>query len=93
MIRTAKALGVLLTVAVTAWLAGVGFTIGFGETAASIALVPEIKETVDLNTTRIGVLEDSVSSASSQRRRIICISRIAATGELLNAFDLDLRCP
>ena len=88
-----KALFWIVIGAITTFGAGFGMAFGVGDAQNNLALIPEMSETITEHTSRISNLEDSVSSASTQRRRIICIGRIAATGETLPAFELDARCP
>ncbi len=93
LVPAAKPFGIIMTVAVSAWFAGVGFTVGFGETAASIALVPEIKATLERHTTRIVEVEQRLGRAEAASERILCLVRLAATNEVMNPLDVDRECP
>lgn len=88
-----RALFWIIIGAITIFGAGVGWSQGYGEARAAITLVPSIRDSVRVNTSRIDVLEDSVNAGSRQRVRILCLSEITAAGEIVPAFELNRRCP
>ncbi len=88
-----KALFWIIVGAITVFGAGVGWSAGQGEIWDTVELVPAIRDSVRVNTSRIGMLEDSVNFGSRQRERILCLSEITAAGEIVPAFELNRRCP
>tara|TARA_Y100000310_G_scaffold185805_1_gene185869 strand:+ start:1204 stop:1512 length:309 start_codon:yes stop_codon:yes gene_type:complete len=93
LVPAAKPLGIIITVAVSAWFAGVGFTIGFGETSASIKLVPEIKLTLDLHATRILEVEQRLGRAESASSRLLCLVTLSVTEGVMDPLDVERECP
>ncbi len=73
--------------------AAAGAIAAVSDGASNITLIPELRIQVTQNTGRINVLEDSVNAGSRQRRRILCLSEISASGEIVPVFELNRRCP
>ena len=84
-------LGVIMGLLVTGWLGGVGFTLGFGETAASIKMVPAIQDSLNIHATRIVAVERRLDRAEASSSRMMCLMEMTATGELVMAAELDRR--
>lgn len=82
-------LGVILGLLVTGWFGGVGFTVGFGETSASIKMVPEIKATLELHDLRFVEVEARLERAEASSSRMMCLMELTATGERVLAVELD----
>lgn len=93
LVPAAKPFGIIIAVAVSAWFAGVGFTVGFGETAASIQMVPAIQDSLNVHASRIVAVESRLDRAEAASIRILCLVRLAATNEVMNPLDVDRECP
>ncbi len=97
LVPAAKAMGVIVTLSVGAFMAGVGAVLGFGEYAGLPEAVAalEMKETdtaTALATLRVE-FDAAVEKAEEDRRRIMCLVEITATGEVVLAAQLESRCP
>ena len=93
----AKALGVIVTLSVGAFMAGVGAVLGFGEYAGlpeSVASLEVKEETTSsaLATLRIE-FDEAVLEAAADRQNILCLVRLTATQEVLSPLEVNARCP
>ncbi len=97
MVPSAKALGVIVTLAVGAFMAGVGAVLGFGDYADLPEEVAGLHMQADSTEVGLGALrvefDQAVVLAEDDRRRILCIVRLNATGVRMLASDLDVACP
>lgn len=73
--------------------AGAAAVMGFGETADNIALVPQMKITLDANVLRLDAVEISIEDAEEARNRILCIVSLNATVGTIVPSLLDEECP
>ena len=100
MVETAKAVvpagKALLWVgtAVTgAFMAGVGATLNFGETADSLKAVPVMQAEIADARTRVSRLERQVNGNAQELTRIRCLARLSATGQTVDPLEIDDICP
>ncbi len=97
MVPSAKALGVIVTLAVGAFMAGMGAVLGFGEYADLPEEVAGLQ--VQANRTEVGLealrveFDEAVVVAEDDRARILCLLEVTASGELLLAAQINSRCP
>lgn len=75
------------------FLAGIGFTTGTGDVAQAVDEVPVILDSLQSHSTRISRLEARSTMAENDRRRILCLVTLTATGEELSPLEVAERCP
>ena len=90
MVPSTKALGVIVSLAATAFMAGVGFVLGFGEYARLpedvITLQVQTDRTDDALATLRIEFDESVVEAARERGQILC-------EEVLSPVEVNRRCP
>lgn len=85
-VPSGKALVWIVGTAATTFAAGLGVAFGFGETADNIEAIPAMKAQVEENTDAIVNLQDG-------QDRLLCVSTLTATGEVLTPLEVQQRCP
>lgn len=95
-----KAMGWLLGAAAICYMAGVGSVAVFGEYRELPATVEEFQDTVRAvgrvaaeNRDAIEEITDSLSLIRRDVTRIRCLSRLTATGQTVQVFEIDTICP
>ena len=92
-VPSAKAIGVVVTIAAGAFLAGVGAVLNWGEYTdlpADVSLLQEQRVAADGT---IAELAEGLEDAALERARILCLVRLTATGETLSPLEVTERCP
>ena len=92
-VPSAKAIGVVITIAAGAFMAGVGAVLNWGEYTdlpAEVSLLQEQRVVADDN---IAELAEGLEEAAMERARILCLVRLTATGETLSPLEVTERCP
>lgn len=92
-VPSAKAIGVVVTIAGGAFLAGVGAVLNWGEYTdlpQDVALLQDQRVAADNNITE---LTEGLEEAAMERARILCLVRLTATGETLSPLEVTERCP
>jgi hypothetical protein len=92
-VPSAKAIGVVVTIAAGAFLAGVGAVLNWGEYTdlpADVSLLQEQRVAADGT---IAELAEGLEEAALERARILCLVRLTATGETLSPLEVTERCP
>jgi hypothetical protein len=92
-VPSAKAIGVVVTVAAGAFMAGVGAVLNYGEWTdlpAEVSLLQEQRISADDN---IAELAEGLEEAAMERARILCLVRLTATGEVMSPLEVTERCP
>lgn len=99
-VPSGKALIWLIVTGISVFLAGVGFTLRSNEytslPAQHAALEMEqdsLEHVVQENRISIALLRAQVDSASADRRQILCLVTLTATGEQLTPLQVRQRCP
>lgn len=93
LVPTGKGIVWLAGAAISMFLAGVGFTMQFGEYKELPGDVAVLETTVSTNSKDIQELRQTVESTTRELRRIRCLTRLAATGQTVNPLDIDEVCP
>ena len=92
-VPSAKAIGVMVTVAAGAFMAGVGAVLNYGEWTdlpQDVALLQDQRVAADQSIAELG---DGLEEAATERARILCLVRLTATGEVLSPLEVTERCP
>jgi hypothetical protein len=92
-VPSAKAIGVVITIAAGAFMAGVGAVLNWGEYTdlpQDVAVLQEQRISADDN---IAELAEGLEEAAMERARILCLVRLTATGETLSPLEVTERCP
>ena len=92
-VPSAKAIGVMVTVAAGAFMAGVGAVLNYGEWTdlpQDVALLQDQRVAADQS---IAELTEGLEEAATERARILCLVRLTATGEVLSPLEVTERCP
>ena len=92
-VPSAKAIGVVFTVAAGAFMAGVGAVLNWGEYTdlpQEVAQLQRQRVSADLSIAELG---DGLEEAATERARILCLVRLTATGEVLSPLEVTERCP
>jgi len=92
-VPSAKALGLMATVAGGAFMAGAGVVLSWGEWTdlpADVALLQDQRVVADRS---IAELAEGLEEAALERARILCLVRLTATGEPLSPLEVTERCP
>lgn len=74
------------------FLAGVGFTVKTGDFAELPAQVESIVEIQNKQGFAIDSLRNGMSEAREDRARILCLARLSAIGQTVNALEIDEIC-
>lgn len=92
-VPSAKAIGVMVTVAAGAFMAGVGAVLNYGEWTdlpQDVALLQDQRVAADQSIAELG---EGLEEAATERARILCLVRLTATGEVLSPLEVTERCP
>jgi hypothetical protein len=92
-VPSAKAVGVVLTIAGGAFMAGVGAVLNWSEWTdlpQDVALLQDQRIAADDN---IAELAEGLEEAAMERARILCLVRLTATGEVMSPLEVTERCP
>lgn len=92
-VPSAKAIGVVVTIAGGAFMAGIGAVLNWGEYTdlpADVSILQEQRISADEN---IAELAEGLEEAARERARILCLVRLTATGEVLSPLEVTERCP
>ncbi len=83
----------LIAGAVSVFMAGVGVTLNVSDFSDLPETVETMQITVDRNETNIRVLRIRADSATANRKRILCLVTLTATGEEISPLEVNARCP
>ena len=92
-VPSAKAIGVVITLSVGSFLAGVGAILNWSEYTdlpQEVALLQDQRVAADQSIAELG---DGLEEAATERARILCLVRLTATGEVLSPLEVTERCP
>jgi hypothetical protein len=92
-VPSAKAVGVVFTIATGAFMAGIGAVLNWGQYTdlpQEVSLLQEQRVSADLS---IAELAEGLEEAATERARILCLVRLTATGEVLSPLEVTERCP
>jgi hypothetical protein len=92
-VPTAKAIGVVVTVAAGAFMAGVGAVLNWSEYTdlpAEVSLLQDQRIAADESIAELG---EGLEEAATERARILCLVRLTATGEVMSPLEVTERCP
>ena len=92
-VPSAKAIGVVVTIAAGAFMAGIGAVLNWGEWTdlpQDVAQLQQQRISADDN---IADLAEGLEEAAMERARILCLVRLTATGEVLSPLEVTERCP
>jgi hypothetical protein len=92
-VPSAKAIGVVVTIAAGAFMAGIGAVLNWGEWTdlpQDVAQLQQQRISADDN---IAELAEGLEEAAMERARILCLVRLTATGEVLSPLEVTERCP
>lgn len=93
LVPSAKAMGVIFTLAAGAFMAGVGAVLGFGEYADLPEDVAVLQSNAVVDGAAIASLRRDMTSAARERTQILCLVRLTAEGEPLSPLQVNERCP
>ncbi len=88
-VPAAKALSVIATLSVGAFMSGVGVILWFGDTAANVALVPGIVQTQVAFRTQLGVFQTRLDEGDLARLQILCLVRLTVSGEVPTPLEVQ----
>lgn len=88
-----KALAFLIAGAASVFMAGVGVTLNVSEFSDLPETVVAMEATVSRNEANIRVLRVRADSATADRKKILCLVALTATGEEVSPLEVTLRCP
>jgi len=92
-VPSAKALTVVVTISVGAFMAGMGVVLNWSEyndLPTDVAILQEQRISADAS---IVELTEGLEDAAEERGRILCLVRLTATGETLSPLEVTERCP
>ena len=92
-VPSAKAVGVVLTIAGGAFMAGVGAVLNWSEWTdlpQEVSLLQDQRIAADESIAELG---EGLEEAAMERARILCLVRLTATGEVMSPLEVTERCP
>ena len=92
-VPSAKAIGVVVTLSVGSFLAGVGAILNWSDYTdlpQDVALLQGQRVAADESITE---LAEGLEEAAMERARILCLVRLTVTGEVLSPLEVTERCP
>ena len=92
-VPSAKAIGVVVTVATGAFMAGIGAVLNWGEYTDLPQDVAQLQQQRVAAAASIAELGEGLEEAATERARILCLVRLTATGEVLSPLEVTERCP
>jgi hypothetical protein len=92
-VPSAKAVGVVVTIAAGAFMAGIGAVLNWGEYTDLPQDVAQLQEQRVAADESITELAEGLEEAATERARILCLVRLTATGEVLSPLEVTERCP
>ena len=92
-VPSAKAIGVVLSLSVGSFLAGVGAVLNLGEWENLPDAVAQLQGQRVSADRSIADLAEGLEEAALERARILCLVRLTATGEALSPLEVTERCP
>ena len=92
-VPSAKAIGVVITLSVGSFLAGVGAILNWSEYTDLPQEVALLQDQRVAAAESIAELGDGLEEAATERARILCLVRLTATGEVLSPLEVTERCP
>ncbi len=93
-VPSAKALSVIVGFAVTAFLAGAGFVLGWSDYSNLPTDVSELQAQMLVADSTMTELKTGLSTAHDERHQILCLVRLTATaGRTLTPLEVQERCP
>jgi|TARA_R100001594_G_scaffold12687_1_gene27994 hypothetical protein len=93
-VPSAKALSVITGFAVTAFLAGAGFVLGWSDYSDLPMDVLELQTEMMVVDSTMAELKEGIQQAHNERHQILCLVRLTATeGKGLTPLEVQERCP
>tara|TARA_R110000824_G_scaffold157971_3_gene331533 strand:- start:2108 stop:2419 length:312 start_codon:yes stop_codon:yes gene_type:complete len=93
-VPSAKALSVITGFAVTAFLAGAGFVLGWSDYSDLPMDVLELQTEMMVVDSTMTELKEGIQQAHNERHQILCLVRLTATeGKGLTPLEVQERCP
>ena len=93
LVPTGKALSIIATTAVGAFLAGVGWITTTGEVRKAVEAMPSMQLEIGILEDQMVEVQEEIEDARSDRQRILCLVTLTATGESLSPLQVADRCP
>jgi hypothetical protein len=92
-VPSAKAIGVVVTLSVGSFLAGVGAILNWSDYTDLPQDVSQLQGQRVAADQTIAELADGLEDAAMERARILCLVRLTVTGEVLSPLEVTERCP
>lgn len=90
---SAKAVGWIVTAGSAMFMAGVGATLRTSEYASLPFDVGVLESQVTTHANALEDLQDDVSNNAYDLTRIRCLTRLSATGQIVDPLEIDDVCP
>lgn len=75
------------------FMAGIGFTLSVGERADHLESIPQMQLEIAENQEALRAVEREVIVGTAERRQILCLVRLTATGDSYTPLQVQEICP